>query len=299
MKTEEQKIIHTYASDMAEIVRENREDVIKIALEEKEKIEREEALKKAEGTKTQKKFWIIGSIILLLISIAGVYFVHLKKTAKENLILLTEKIETFINYEEFSSINISDFSSTSNLTEKIISETKNISADKNIKSIFIKKNVIEIDKKGEKVKKEKLVDSREFLSFWGGNKSSSFLFSLKNEFLLGSYMNGNKKNTFLIFETNDYNTTYSTILDWEKTMAKDMEYLFEIKDLDNSDIIFSKEFVDLVINNKYARVLYNQNGEGVLYYSFIDKNKLLITNDKELFQEIINRNVIKSLKIKQ
>ena len=299
MKSKEPKIIHTYMSDMANVIRENKENVIKIALAEKEKLEREEELKRAEGTKTQKKFWMIGGIILLIISTAGIYFVHIKKTIRENIIPQTEKIETFINYEDYSSINISEFKSTESFIEKIISEIKNISTDKHIKSIFVKKNVIEIDKKGNEIKTEKLVGSREFLSFWGGNKPSTFLFSLKDEFLLGSYANGDKIGTFLIFETNDYNTTYSKILEWEETMATDLKQLFNIKRDMGSDIVFSKEFVDLVINNKYVRVLYNENGEEVLLYSFIDKNKLLITDDKILFQEIINRNVIKSLKSKE
>jgi len=299
MKSKEPKIIHTYMSDMANVIRENKENVIKIALAEKEKLEREEELKRAEGTKTQKKFWMIGGIILLIISTAGIYFVHIKKTIRENIIPQTEKIETFINYEDYSSINISEFKSTESFIEKIISEIKNISTDKHIKSIFVKKNVIEIDKKGNEIKTEKLVGSREFLSFWGGNKPSTFLLSLKDEFLLGSYANGDKIGTFLIFETNDYNTTYSKILEWEETMATDLKQLFNIKRDVGSDIVFSKEFVDLVINNKYVRVLYNENGEEVLLYSFIDKNKLLITDDKILFQEIINRNVIKSLKSKE
>ncbi len=298
MKSKESKIIRTYMSDMADVVRENKESVIKIALAEKEKIEKEEEFKKAEGTKAQRKFWMIGGIILLIISIAGVYFVHFKKTIKENTIAQTEKLETFINYEDYSSVNISEFQSTEAFIEKIISETKNIETDKNIKSIFVKKNIIEIDKKGNEIKIEKLVDAREFLSFWGGNKSSTFLFSLKNEFLLGSYLNNGNIGTFLIFETNDYNTTYSKILEWEETMAIDLKQLFNIKRGDSSDIVFSKEFVDLVLNNKDVRVLYNEKGEEVLFYSFIDKNKLLITDNKTLFQEIINRNVIKSLKSK-
>jgi hypothetical protein len=53
------KVLRTYTSDMAEAIRTNEMSVIKIALAEKEKREREESLQKAEGTNTTKILFLI------------------------------------------------------------------------------------------------------------------------------------------------------------------------------------------------------------------------------------------------
>ena len=296
MENKKPKIIHTYMSDMANAVRENEELVIRAALEEKEKREREENFKKIEGTSSQKTFWVLGAIFLLIISAGGIYFVHTQKEKIGETKIIDEKIETFINYDESSYLNISELSNSSLFLEKIKTELNNVSSENFIKSIFIKKNIIEINKNGDEVRTEETIGPREFLSFLGGDKPSSFLMSLSDKYMIGSHKKEKEVGIFFIFQTNDYNTTYSKFLEWEKTIAGDLKSILSLEKYD--DYILSKEFEDKVIKNRDVRVLYNQEGDGILFYSFIDKNKFIITNNLKTFEEVFNRNIIKNISFK-
>ena len=108
--------------------------------------------------------------------------------------------------------------------------------------------------------------TQNFISLIQATVPGALTRSLSDKYLLGKYVTKkmpNENNNFLIFQTSDYSLSYAAMLDWEKTMLKDLFILFNINITDLNNPIFGQLWKDLIINNKDVRVLYGENGEVV------------------------------------
>lgn len=76
--------IRTYGSDMADAIRTNEASVIKIALAEQKKREREALTQVAQGTKTSRVFLTLGGLMFIVAAILGVSFVVQQKNKKNH-----------------------------------------------------------------------------------------------------------------------------------------------------------------------------------------------------------------------
>lgn len=283
------KVLRTYTSDMAEVIRENEMSVIKIALAERKKREQEAMYKRAEGTTLSKTFLTIGSVILIVIAILGSYFLLQKKKEMETPLAIIESIETFISYDSKSYIDVTDINDNKNLSNIITNEQSTNSSP--IKALFLTKKINNISE---------ILTADNFLSMIGSTAPGPLTRSLSPKYLLGIYSNKNvsddkdKSSMFLIFETTYYNQAYASMLDWEKTMLKDLYILFNINIEEAGSPLFEKPWKDIIINNRDARVLYGENNEELLYYIFINKNNFIITDNIEALREITTRFMIQN-----
>lgn len=279
---DDEKVLRTYTSDMADAIRQNEVSVIKIALAEKEKREQETIYKQAEGTKTSKIFFVIGGIILITAGVVGSYFLFQKKETAAPVI--TNNFETFINYDSYSNLDVTNITNQNDLLK--ITTENNLSNDGQIKALFFSKKINELEEK---------LNTKDFLSLIQSNAPGALVRSLSDKYLLGQYITLEKKSVkFLIFETNNYTQTYASMLEWEKTLLKDLFIILDLKNIPAESPLFEKQWKDIVINNRDARVLYGDSGEGILYYVFINKNHFVITSDKEALKEVISRLILKN-----
>jgi len=285
------KVLRTYTSDMADAIRTNEVSVIKIALAEKEKREQEAVYKKAEGTNTSKTFLVIGGVILIAAAIFGSYFLFQKKKEKEVSTPTTSNIETFIAYDGTANIDVTNVTNVNDLLS-IMEQGSGVDSSL-IKALFLTRKTNNISE---------VITSNNFLSLIGTTAPGALLRSLSDKYLLGKYSNPNaineqdKSAMFLIFQTTDYTLAYASMLDWEKTMLKDLFVLFNINIPASGNSLFEKPWKDIIINNKDARVLYGENGEGILYYVFVNKNNFVITSNIEALKEVISRLITKNPK---
>lgn len=280
------KVLRTYSSDMAEAVRTNEVSVIKIALAEKEKREQEALYRKSEGSSFSKIFFVIGGIIFILAAIVGSYFLIQKK--KEQMIPepTINNIESFISYDS-----------------KILIDTTNIK-DVNELSDVVKKESVGTGLMQALFFTEKTdtstntITTKDFFSLIKANTPETLIRSLSDEYLFAKYVEEDENGYVLIFQTKDYSTAYASMLAWEKTLLKDLYILFDLNINIENNSIFEKQWKDVVINNKDARVLYGENGEELLYYVFVNKNHFIITNNIEAMKESVTRLLIKDAKPK-
>jgi hypothetical protein len=279
---DEEKALRTYTSDMADAIRQNEVSVIKIALAEKEKREQENIYKQAEGTKTSKIFFVIGGIILISVGLVGSYYLFQKKETVAPII--TNNFETFINYDLYSAIDVTNITNQNNLINVI--EENNLLNVGQVEAIFLSKKINELEEK---------LNTKDFLSLIESSAPGTLVRSLSEKYLLGEYITTEKKSVkFLIFETNNYAQTYASMLEWEKTLLKDLFIILNLKNIPTESPLFEKPWKDVVINNRDARVLYGESGEGILYYVFINKNHFVITSDIETLKEVISKLILKN-----
>ncbi|MCX6754585.1 MAG: hypothetical protein NTU81_02020 [Candidatus Nomurabacteria bacterium] len=280
------KVLRTYTSDMADAIRTNEVSVIKIALAEKEKREREEVYKEAEGTNTSKTFLIIGGVVLITLAVVGSYFLIRQKNINDAPVATIKNIDTFIAFDAYQNIDISNVTNTNDMSN-IIKQTPSLGGGL-IKVLFPTKNTNET------------VTSNKFLSALGINPPGALTRSLSDKYLIGKYSNTNitpgsdNATVFIILENKDYNLTYASTLDWEKSLLRDVYVLFNINITDPDSLVFYKQWQDIVVNNKDARVLYGENGEAILYYVFVNKNTFVLTSNIETLKEIITRLITKN-----
>jgi len=283
------KTVRTYMSDMADTVRENEISVIKVALAEQNKHERDDVYRQMEGTPTKKIFWVIGGIILIAGAVYGTYYV-LSQKAKEDVKVQVVKDESIISYDGTSPIDVTN---TNDLTGKINTFKKDTSItnkDNSIRLISLEKEVNGV--------KEKL-EIKDIFSEMRFGAPSSLVRSLNPLYMLGTYTkNGgdNDPRLFLIFQIKDYEYTYAGMLEWEATLASDMFDLFNFNTKENKLQISERTWKDIIINNKDARVLLNEDGKPILYYMFVDKNNLIITDSIDAIKEIVSRLMLKNIK---
>lgn len=286
------EVLRTYSSDMAEAVRTNEASVIKIALAEKNKKEQEQENVKIEGTKGKKIFWVIGGILILLIAVIGSYYSYQKKKERETPKVEVKEIKTLISFESKTTIEIKDETTKQELWQSVISEMNKFGDWGKIKSIFLSKKIDGVDN---------LISTNDFVSLAGLFSSSSLPRYFTENFMLGSFYNNQAENIggeeksyhpFLIFKVKDYNQAYSSILSWEKNGQEELSYLFVKEGIQNENgLTNSSKYIwsDIIINNRDARVLNNESGEPLIYYIFINKEYLLITDNKLAINEIATR----------
>ncbi len=107
--------------------------------------------------------------------------------------------------------------------------------------------------------------------------------SLKPEFTFGVYGHEGDKEAFLVLKTNSYPHALGGMLQWEASLPKSISGLFgNLTTTQNS-------FTDMFIKNRDVRVLYGDNEEMILLYSFIDKQTLIIAQSELVFLEILTR----------
>jgi len=288
------QVLRTYTSDMADVIRNNDMTVAKIAMEEKRKNEEDELYRKASGTKGSKIFFLITGIILIGVAIFGIYYVLQKNKETPATSQKVENVSTFISYDSSAYIDVTDVNTLSGLLTLLEKEGD---TDKTIKAFFFTEKV-NITSGKTTIESSKLINSENFINLVETSIPSALLRSLDDSYLLGEYMNindtgtGNKPSMFLIFKTTNYNQSYASMLEWEETMLKDLYSLFNIS-VSNSEL-FEKPWEDIIINNRDARVLYGANGEALLYYLFINRDKFIITTSVDALQEVVERLLIKN-----
>lgn len=279
------KTIRTYMTDMADTVRANEISVIKVALAEQNKHEREDLNRKIEGTPIKKIFWFIGGLILIAGAIYGVYFLNQQKIKIDTPAPVIRET-SIISYDGTTPVLITG---SEILTDKINAAKKETAANNKTGAI----NFISLSSEINGVKESILV--KNLFSSLGFTAPSSLVRSLSDSYMVGTYSNGNPK-LFIILQTQNYESTYAGMLDWEKTLASDMFNLFELNTNDNKLQLNEKKWKDVIINNKDARVLINENDVPILYYLFADKNNLVIADSTDTLKEIIARLAIKNIK---
>ena len=292
------KSIHTYTSDMADAVRENEASVIKIALAEKEKREKEAMYREASGTNTTKTLLVVGGIVLIACTIVGSYFLFKKSQSDITTQKLPTEVNSVITYDEKVFIDTTDLKTPSDLADKVQQELKNQSAPESIKAIFLTR-----DNNGVK----ELLPVSKLISLMDIGAPSTLKRTISSDYMIGTFTDKiNVNNTdpsvrphqhlFLVFEVNDYNQAYASMLDWEKVMLHDMFMMFNINVAGDKSSLLEKDWKDVLIDNKDARILYDNDGSDILYYIFLNKGTLVITNSKETIEEIDQRLLAKMTK---
>ena len=282
--------IHTYQSDMADLVREQEASVIKIALAEQKRNIEKELTSEGKITNPKNLLWVLGGIVFVGLAIGGVIFL-MKKTEVDSTTMPTPREkQTFISFDTQSTVDASRVITKDDFAKIIKTELATPTKTGLIKVIFP-----EVD--------GKLLTTNQFLNLLNITLPGILARSLSDQFMIGAYLVKNndpaieaEQHLFLIFQTTDYSQAFAGILEWEKLMFSDLFPVFGFDISGEKSALLQTPFRDLIIQNKDARVLTDSAGNNILYYLFVNNNTFVITDNRGTIAEILARLVIKNIK---
>ncbi len=86
---------------------------------------------------------------------------------------------------------------------------------------------------------------------------------------------------------------FSTFLDWENKMFYDLHSFFKLDISSETQTLLTKNFINGILENKNARVLYQDNKEEkpsiAITYIFADDHSVLITGSRAGAKEVMLR----------
>lgn len=292
--------VHTLRDDMNHIVSSQSISVVKAAAMEENKRHTEKALSteveqaQSESQTPEKRsraFPIIlvisiGLIVVGAAALGGFFWFRSLAQAPLNLPVETTSV---IFTEQTQTLRINDIS-TSLLSQTIDSSFRNNPA-LNIGSVtHIVPTITENAAIGETSSTREATLS-DFLSALSIQIPNALISSLGTKLFIGAHaQDGN--HLALILPVTSYERAFSAMLEWEPSMALAIAPLFPnipntIVNEDGS--VTQNAFKDVVIKNYDTRMIADTNGRPRLFYTFPDRNTLVITSNQYTLIEILAR----------
>jgi hypothetical protein len=144
------------------------------------------------------------------------------------------------------------------------------------------------------------LSASEFLDIIAPSAPGLLLRNLKNEYVFG-YYSYESNEPFLILKASNYDSVFAGMLDWERSIYADLgdlivkpESLSKINTASSSTSTsptseYDTPFVDRIISNNDTRVLYRPNGNIAFFYTFFNKETVIIATSEQTLREIIYR----------
>lgn len=266
------KTIRTYASDMADVVKEKQGSVVKIVMAEEDK--RRKVVENIKPTSRKNIFFIAGSMLAIALTLLVIVFAisRSNKPIEVTDTPITTQTSKIIPYESDLTLN------TTGVRLVLASEIeKSLAGSYTLGSIT---SINLTDDSGIFLK------TNDFINLMRIRLSSPFLRSLSDDYMIGIHtFNGNE--LFLILESNSYDATFAGMLSWEQTMLVDLYDIFDITSTTLS--LNNATFQDILIDNIDTRAVLDESGEIVLMYSIVNEHTIIITKSEETFKEIRGR----------
>jgi len=103
---------------------------------------------------------------------------------------------------------------------------------------------------------------------------------------------------FFVLDVTHFERTFAGMLDFEPAMQRELSFAYPLQEVSVTNergvterilIEPAFRFVDEVVSSHDVRVLYDVQGKIIMLWGYKDKQTLIITRDKESFEEILSR----------
>jgi hypothetical protein len=274
------RIVETYAGDMAEVIENNEEGPIKKIIYGEEKHEEEKENLSPESKKN-KLFMFAGFLLLSVALITLFYF-----------LLFDRDIGTVEVEQQFTPIIFNDKST--------FLEVFGLKKEEITQAVLNQINATEVKNEGIEgiylTENKQIIGLRRFISLINGNfvPGNNPLF-IGDNFLLGVVNVGitspetPRPGFFILLKMRATTDIFDTLRIWEGKMFSDLYRFLGINLSKDTNYLLTKEFQNEVIENKNARVLYDREGKIVIMYIFANDNSVIVSNSKAAAHEIMLR----------
>lgn len=272
--------MRTFSTDLAEELRKHQGAAMKKAMLENEQRLREQG-DDSDNPKRNRRF-VFGGIIVLLFAIGasiGVYVYQKKMNAPIPLAASSAPV-SIIPYEDSMVLNLSDASS-GDISSTIASTVQK----SNIQTGMI--DSISLVQGGATSSVTQLT-SPMFLSAIKSHIPPDFSLSLSNQYMLGIY-SYEQPNLFVILRGTAHDTMLAGMLEWESFLTEDFAPMFGIDTTGDNAYLLNAPYSETLIENHDTRAVLDKAGKPILFYSFLDQDTVIITNDSQTLIEAVRR----------
>lgn len=278
--SKEHKIAQTYASDMAGVIENDTQGLVKKIIHEEEESQAEKQNLSPQSRKN-KTFMFLGIFLIILSLIILSYFVFLKKD--NNTVGVESQLVPIIFNDKSTFFEVSGFKKDE-ITQTVLNQINNTKVrNGGVEGIYLTEN-------------NQIVGLQRFIALI----KSSFIPSdnkilVSDNFMMG-VVNGNTdspatsdKGFFVLLKVRSTPDIFDSLRAWENKMFFDLHGFLGINISSDTNYLLVKNFDDAIIENKNARVLYDKDGKIIVMYVFADDNSVIITNSQNATHEIILR----------
>lgn len=276
------KQIRTFQGDVANIISSQQESIVSIQRKEVARKEEVRAASPAERTqeeKSQKKNLVFAALALLFLTLGsgGAWYAYSTYKEISTPPTISAAPNTFISVQG-----------------EIVIDTSLLSRDALIQKI---QEARTLERGGTAVEHIQLINGigenapletiGGFLQLLRSSAPGSLVRAFDPLFMTG-ILGGSPAHTFILIKLTSFENAFPGMLAWEITLQNDLLSLFASPAV-ISNVQPEKEFEDITIQNKDARVLRDANGRTVMLYSFFDNTMLVITDNEESLRALILR----------
>jgi hypothetical protein len=273
------KFVETYAEDMAEVIESDKEGLVKKIIYGEEEHEKEK--KNLSPKSNTNRIFMLVSILLIVFAFMVLSFFFFTKNS--NTIPVAQQFVPLIFSDQSTFLEVSGMNKEQ-ITQTILSEINNIKVKVGgVEGIYLTEN-------------KQIIGMRRFFTLTQSNfvPGDNALF-VNDDFLLGAVLTGLKStspsagNFFILLKVRSTADVFDALRAWEGKMFSNLYKFFGITISKDTSFLLTKEFQDGIVENKNARILYDQNGKIVMMYIFSDDNSVLIADSESVAHEIILR----------
>ncbi|MDO8424238.1 MAG: hypothetical protein Q7S54_01340 [bacterium] len=267
------KQIRTFQGDVAEALGRQKESLVSIQQTEQFKKRLEPALSlDSEIAKKRRNFFflLVGSFFFIWLGLMGAWFGYREYERKTAPPVISVPLNRFISPESTASLDLSGSNATRDGLITVFDSAVFGLASGELRQIILKNGAME---------EAPLIETPRFFEIIGSQAPGSLIRALDPAFMIGAL----GESRFIIFKISSFANAFSGMLAWEPALAEDLGPLLgkaELLKVSASASVFK----DMVVRNKDVRVL-----EPILLYSFLDNEKLIITDKIETLQTLIER----------
>lgn len=279
-------VVETYSDDVARVIENDREGLVKKIIHGAEEAEKE----KQELSPESKinKVYLMSSIGLMVIGLGILGYFLMSKVAST--VPVEQQFAPLIFNDKLSYSEISGIKKEG-VEQIVLNQVNNSKVKKSgVEGFYLTLN-------------KQLVDLRQFLTLMQSNfvpNESTELVS--DNFLLGvvnvadKEEGKNRPGFFMLVKVRSVADVFDSVRAWERKMFIDLHGFIGIPLSSDTTYLLTKDFEDGIVGNKNARLLYDKDGNLVLLYIYADGNSLVVTNSKDAVREIVLRLASKQVK---
>jgi hypothetical protein len=259
--------IKTFKSDIAQTVQKDHVSLVQVALAESRKREQAHDIEEATSPVSKRNLTlIISSVILIVIALGAVGYFYWRSTIPAPTVDTPSLQQDIIFSESSKNIPLNEVNK------------------KNITSVINNERGVQLPLGSVlklQIASSTQIPTSQFIDLLFTRMPAALERSFDNRFFLGIHSFSTNE-PFLILPVNNHDTAYAGMLAWEKDMSEDIGSFF-------TNATSSAAFKDKVIENKDTRVLMNDDGKILFFYTFVDEHTLVITTAPNTLKEIIIR----------
>lgn len=271
------KQIRTYQGDVAAALQRQQESLVSIQRQEHAKHGAPSPQASAESKKRKQFFFLsLGSILFIILGGLGAWFAYGEFVRRSVSPIAAGPGNRFIAVNSEITLDTTGLTRSS-LATSLVSMTQNVSSGE-ISHVVMRRTT---------GTGNRLLLTWEFLETLESQAPGSLTRAFGDLFMFGAIGNSNRPSRFLIIELSSFENAFSGMLQWERSMARDIGPLFSTAPI-LANTPANSTFVDLTDRNKDIRVLRIEN-QPVLLYSFFDMDLLIITENIETMRTLVDR----------